>query len=279
MKRWSIFGAVVLLLSILFGFWLGHVALAANHPSYPRTGGSCKKGYHGVTATHKVKGKSKRYVECVWTVVPKPVVITTLPVPTTLAPVPTTQPAGNTGVPTTTTTIASLPPAPPLQPQPQPSPTTTTTQPVVTTTSTTQPPVTTSTSTTTTSTTTTTLAPQTINVTVTMDCSGGNDNCTIFNSSAETTAGYTDVYAGNHNDDESPGAGTVTFISTDNKTICTGNVRAGIASNNGECTGGADGSSPYAGPITVNYSGATVYDASTNTTTIYSTATTTGHSN
>ena len=168
-------------------------------------------------------------------------------------------------------------PVPPLPPQPVPPTTTTTTVPVVTT-STTQAPVT-ITSTTTTSTTTTTQPPRTINVTVTMDCSGGNDNCTIFNSSAETTAGYTDVYAGNHNNDESPGAGTVTFISVDNKTICTGNVRAGIASNNGECTGGADGSSPYAGPITVNYSGATVYAAGTNTTTIYSTATTTGHSN
>lgn len=275
------------------------VASATGHLSYPRVGGSCKKGYHGVTAKHNVvayqlqkNGKlkkiivSRRYVECVWTapvmVIQKPTVTTTVAIPPTTAPAlpPVAQPPD-----TTTTTLAPVPTTIASGGGGGlPVPVVTTTQPVVasTTTSTTVPVVTTtsttSTTTTSTSTTTTTLAPQTIHVTVTMECSGGSDDCTLYNSSAETTAAYTNIYAGAHNDDESPGAGTVSFYSFDNKLICSATVWPGIASNNGRCMGGNDGG-PYEGPISALYSGATVYDASTNTTTIYSSASTTGHSN
>lgn len=120
-------------------------------------------------------------------------------------------------------------------------------------------------------------APTETDLTVTLRCAESGGFCTEYQPSPETTNADTEVYAGPMAFDVSPNVGTVTFVSADHLTICTGPVFSalGIASNNGRCTGNGG---PFEGPITVTYSGGSVETGDT-VLAVYSTATVTGGSN
>lgn len=227
MMRKKSLATVVLLAA---GIPLTLAATAGAQTSYYQLGKakSCVPHYVKETQRHVVKGKSKRYIACVF-VAPAPETVTV----TTPAPPPQIIYV----YPTTTTTIA-------------PATTTTTTS---TTTTTTLAPVT-----------TTTLAPQVNDIASEVQCAESGGFCSEYNSSAETTSADANVYAGAEVDDLSPQVGTVTFISSDHLLVCVASVysAADLPSNNARCT---TNGGPFSGPLTVVYGGGTIVDGSVTT--------------
>lgn len=237
--------AVAVLALTLFSSWAVSSQATTWHgePAYVLHNhrAACQTNYYRET----IRVKGKREVGCVYRV---PVIaITVPPVSITQTPAPVIQnPVGNTAPATTV-----------------PAPTTTTTPPATTTTTEPAP-------------TTTTQPLQIVDSTSEIACSWIEGFCTEYNSAAETTNAYANVFAGPEYADVSPQVGTVTFTSADHILICTAQVysASGVASNNARCTGAGG---PFEGPITTVYSGGST--TSGNTETVYPSASTVGGSN
>lgn len=235
--------------TIFVGAFLGIGIVAASaSPSAPQTSyplgkaKTCVSHYVKRTERHVVKGRSERYVACVYVAPSVPIAAPT----TTVAVAPA-------GISVPPEIIYVYPPTPTTLPDPTTTSSSTTT--------TTVPPATT---TTLVAATTTTLAPQVNDVATEVQCAESGGFCSEYNSNAETTSADANVYAGAEIDDFSTQVGTVTFLSADHLLVCVASVysAADLPSNNARCT---TNGGPFEGPLTVVYGGGTVVTGSVTT--------------